>query len=526
MNGLSFTAFDWAILGGYIAILALAGYLSTRSNMEKADDYFLASHHAPTWLVAVSVLSTVQSAATFLGVPDNSFRGNYTYIASTIGALIGAWIVAVVLIPRFYAMGASTVYELLEQRFDVTARRAAAAMYLVGRILASGARLYLAAIAVSMIVFLDVAPEHIVIASFILLVFGLVFTFMGGLNSVIWSDLVQVVLYVGAAIMVLIFLLMKIPAGVPEIIEGLRHTPEGINKLEMIDTTFNFTAPFSIYAALTGLVLINLANAGLDQDTTQRLLACDNAKDGSRALYASVWVSIPVIFLFLMIGSLLYVFYERPDLMGTSAQTVSQSFKGEKITVFMHFILSEIPPGLRGLVTVGVIAAAAINSGLISMSAVFVNDFYRPWKERHGGTGAAGEAHYIFAGRMTMIALGLALFAMSILCHYWQRYSNSPLLEFVLGVMAFAYSGLLGVYFTAVFTKRGSSASVIAALAAGFITILFFQPYVVDSFGLPAVLKTIAFPWQLCVGTLVATLVCLIGNQLVKPDRQPDALPS
>lgn len=524
MNALSFTAFDWAILGGYVLILAIAGYLSTRRDMTKADDYFLASHHAPTWLVAVSVLSTVQSAATFLGVPDNSFRGNYTYILSTVGALIGAWVVATVLIPRFYAMGASTVYELLEQRFNVTARRAAAAMYLVGRVLASGARLYLAAIAVSMIVFLDVQPSHIVIASFILLIFGLIFTFMGGLNSVIWSDLVQVVLYVGAAIMVLVFLLMKIPASVPEIIDGLRHAPDGVNKLQMVDTSLSLTAPFSVFAALTGLVLINLANSGLDQDTTQRLLACRNSKDGARALYASVWVSIPVIFLFLMIGSLLYIFYERPDLMGASASQISQNFQGEKITVFMHFILSEIPPGLRGLVTVGVIAAAAINSGVISMSAVFVNDFYRPWKERHAtGADKPSEQHYIFAGRVTMILIGLALFAMSILCYYWQRYSNSPLLEFVLGVMAFAYSGLLGVYFTAVFTKRGSAASVIAALIIGFVTILLFQPYVVDSLGLPTAFKSIAFPFQLCFGTIVATLVCLMGNERKEEAAEPVA---
>jgi solute:Na+ symporter, SSS family len=505
MTPLQFTWLDWGILGGYVVILAIAGYLSTRRNMQNADDYFLASHHAPTWLVAVSVLSTVQSAATFLGVPDNSFRGNYTYIASTIGALIAAWFVAIVLIPRFYAIGATTVYELLEQRFDVTARRAAGAMYLVGRILASGARLYLAAIAVSMIMFLDVEPQHIVIASFVLLIFGLVFTFMGGLNSVIWSDLVQVVLYVGAAIMVLIFLLMKIPAPLPEIVDALINAPSGQDKLQLIDWSLDFTAPFSIFAAVTGLVLINIGNSGLDQDTTQRLLACDNAKHGSRALYASVWASIPVIFLFLMIGSLLHIFYERPDLMASGGSTVAKTFQGEKIT---------IPPGLRGLVTVGVIAAAAINSGLISMSAVLVNDFYRPWKERRG---QHSEQHFIRAGRITMVVLGLALFAMSILCYYWQRYSSIPLLEFVLGVMAFAYSGLLGVYFTAIFTRRGSSASVIAALIDGFLTILAFQGYIVDSLGLPVMMKTIAFPWQLCIGTAVATLICLLGNQPANP---------
>jgi solute:Na+ symporter, SSS family len=508
-TALAFTTYDWAVLAAYVALLALAGYWSTRRNMQTADDYFLASHHAPTWLVAVSVLSTVQSAATFLGVPDNSYRGNFTYISSTIGALLGAWLVGRVLIPRFYAIGASTVYELLEQRFDVTARRAAAAMYLVGRVFASGARLYLAAIAVSMILFLDVDAGHIVIASLVLLVFGLAFTFMGGLNSVIWSDLVQVVLYVGAAIMVLGFLLIKIPAPLPDIINGLSNSSDGVNKLQMFDFSLNLTSPYSLAAALTGLVLINAANSGLDQDTTQRLLACEDAKHGNRALYASVWVSIPVILLFLSIGALLHVYYERPELMGTTGGAVAATFQGEKISVFMHFILSEIPPGLRGLVVVGVIAAAAINSGLISMAAVLINDFYRPWAE---GGGERDERHYIRAGRFAVVVLGGLLFAMSILCYYWQKHSNLPLLDFVLGVMAFAYSGLLGVYFTALFTRRGNSASVIAALVAGFATILAFQGMIVDGLGLPTEMKSIAFPWQLCLGTTVATLICMAGK--------------
>lgn len=506
---LQFTALDWSILGGYVAILAIAGYLTSRRTLTTADDYFLAGHSAPTWLVAVSVLSTVQSAATFLGVPDYSFRGDYAYLTVTLSALLGAAFVARVLMPRFYAANATTVYELLELRFDVTARRAAGAMYLVGRVLASGARLYLAAIAVSMIMFLDVTPEHIVIASFVLLVFGLVFTFMGGLNSIIWSDLIQVVLYIGAAIMVLIFLLMKIPAPIDAIVQGLVHAPDGQNKLQLIDTSFDLSHPFSIWAVLTGLILLNIGNSGLDQDTTQRLLACEDAKRGSRALYWSVYASIPVIAIFLMIGSLLHVFYERPELMSVSTGAVAGSFQGEKITVFMNFILSEIPPGLRGLVTIGVIAAAAINSGLISMSAVAINDFYRPWVERRG---PKPEQHFIVAGRVMMLVLGLSLFAMSILCYFWQHYTSTPLLEFVLGVMAFAYAGLLGVYFTAVFTTRGSSASVIAALAAGFVTVLAFQPYVVTLIGLPARFAAIAFPWQLLVGTIVASVVCMIGG--------------
>ena len=484
----SFTMIDWAVLGLYVLLLAMAGWLTTRKGM-KSEDYFLAGHHAPTWLVAVSVLSTVQSAATFLGVPDNSYRGDYTYIGGVLAALIAAWIVANVLIPRFYVLRVTTVYELLEARFDARARRAAAVMYLVGRIFASGARLYLAAIAVSMILFLDVTPQHIAFAAFGLLVFGLVFTFMGGLESVIWSDLVQVVLYVGAALLVAWHLWSGLDMTLGEAMTALGP------KLSPVNPTLDLSAPWGLFAVLSGVMLLNLASSGLDQDITQRLLACEDAKKGARSLYASVWMSLPVILLFLVIGSLLYLHYQ-----GAAAG----SFRGEKVTVFMHYILTEIPPGLRGLVTVGVIAAAAINSGLISMSAVLVGDLYRPF------AGDKSEAHFVRMGRIASLVLGLALFAMAILSYYWQRYADSALLDFVLGVMAFAYSGLIGVYGVALFTRRGNSASVIAAFIAGFLTVLAFQPYVIDSLALPAGLKGVAFPWQLVLGSAVAALVCLI----------------
>ncbi|HVR90843.1 MAG TPA: sodium:solute symporter [Novosphingobium sp.] len=509
----SFTLADWMVLGGYVLILAAAGWLTTKRGM-KSEDYFLAGHHAPTWLVAISVLSTVQSAATFLGVPDYSFRGDFTYIGGVGAALIAAWIVGNVLIPRFYALKVTTVYELLETRFDATARRAAGVMYLVGRILASGARLYLAAIAVSMILFLDVSPQHIMVASLVLLAFGLVFTFMGGLNSIIWSDLIQVTLYVGAALMVLWFLWSKIPLSLPEAFDALVHSPaiDGgtKNKLAVINPALDFSAPFGIFAVLTGVMLLNLASSGLDQDMTQRLLACENAAQGRRALYISVLVSLPVILLFLVLGALLHLYYERPDLIASAGQ-VAPTFNGEKVTVFMQFILSEVPPGLRGLVTVGVIAAAAINSGLISMSAVLVGDLYRPF------AGQRSEAHFVRAGRIATVVLGFALFAMALLSYYWQRYADASLLEFVLGVMAFAYSGLIGVYAVALFSKRGNSASVIAALAAGFVTVLLFQPYVIDMLGLPVGMKGIAFPWHLVVGTLVAAAVCFAGRAALSP---------
>jgi solute:Na+ symporter, SSS family len=502
---LQFTPYDWAIVAAYILLLAVAGLMSSRRKLEGAADYFLAGKQASVWMVAISVLSTTQSAATFLGAPDYSFRGDYTYLASYLGAVVAAIVVANILIPKFYALRVNTVYELLDHRFGGQARAATAAMYLVGRVFASGARLYLAAIAISMIIFYDVAAGHIVMSSFILLALGLAFTFFGGLRSIIWSDLLQVVIYVGAALVVLIFIWTKIPADAGTIVQALAHPPAGDSKLQLLDFSGDFARPFTLLAIFTGFTLLNIGNFGLDQDTTQRLLACRDARDGKRALIASVLASIPVVLIFMIIGSLLYIFYERSDIMGRGAD-VARTFQGEKITMFMHFILSEVPPGLRGFLAVGVIAAAAINSGLISMASVLVQDFYRPWCDART---RRAESHFVQVGRVATIGLGLVLFAMSILCYYWQHYTSMPLLEFVLGVMTFAYSGLLGVFMAALFTRRGSSASVVAALITGFVAILVQQDYIVDIVGLPASWKSLAFPWQLTIGTLAAFLVCI-----------------
>lgn len=503
-----FTLLDWAIVGGYVLLLALAGILATRRQRD-AEDYFLAGHRVPIWLVAVSVLSTTQSAATFLGVPDYGYRGDYTYLTSYLGPLIAAFLIARFLVPRFYALGVTTVYELLAHRYDARAMRAAGGMYLVGRIFASGARLYLAAIAVAMIVFGDIAAEHILAASILLVVFGLVFTFVGGLRAVIWSDLVQVLLYVGAAAVVLWLLWTSIPAPASDIWQALSATPEGDNKLRLVDLSLDPKAAFSLPATVTGIVLLFFASMGLDQDISQRFLACHDRGEAKRALYASVLASLPVVLLFLAIGSLLYIVYQRPDLMGAGGGAAAGEFRGEKITIFMDYILTRVPPGVRGLVAVGVLAAAAINSGLISMASVLVQDFYRPWRERRR---PMPEHHYVAAGRSAMIGLAFALLGMSVLCYYWQRYTDTPLLEFALGVMSFAYSGLLGVYFTALFTRRGSSASVIWALAAGFAAIAVQQSYVVDRLDLPAAWKALAFPYQLCLGTAIAFAVCVLGR--------------
>ena len=491
----AFSWVDWCVFGAYFLLLALTSALFSRMRVRNTRDYFLGAHGVPMWAAAVSILATSQSAATFLGGPEYSYKHDLTFLGFYLSAFLGVLVVAKVLIPRFYAMDAVTVYELLEKRYGSQAKRDAAVMFLVGRLFASGARLYMGALAVSMILFLDIVPMHMLISVVILMLGALGYAYYGGVKSVIFSDTIQAITYIGAGIAVAVYLYRSLDTDIGTLTTMLTHE----HKLTLVDTSLS--GGFSIWALLGGWLLLNIAAYGLDQDMTQRALTCRDTKAAQRSLITSIVLTLPVALLFLIIGLLLFAHYHG---VGT---TPASEFAGEKITVLMDYILHEMPEGLRGLVTVGAIAAAlsSSNSVLTAMASVAIEDIYKPWHHRRV---AADESHYLRASRVAVLLFAALLSAMAMLSYYWQRYSDVPLLSFALGVMAFAYTGLLGVYGAALFTRRGSARSVRAALIAGFATVLALQPYVLgQSLGV-----SIPFAWQIVLGTLVAFGVMTVGR--------------
>ncbi len=511
------TLVDWLIIILYVAAVIGGGVALSRRATRSMQEYFLGGNQMSAWLVMFSVIATTQSAASFLGGPDYGFRSDYTYLGSSVGAVLAALFATRYLLARFYELKVTTVYELLAIRYGDGAKQAAGAMYLVGRVFASGARIYIAATAVAMMLFFDIEPQSVILAIFAIAVFSLGIALMGGVRSVIWSDLGQFIVYFGAALIALFSLWSQLSLTPAEMIAALRETPEGLNKLVLFDFSMDFSKPFTFWAIITGVFLLNVGSFGMDQDVTQRLLTCRDAKAGGQALVTSSLAAIPIVFVFVTIGQLLHLLYERPELMAsTGSGELMPEFNGESITVFMSYILSEMPDGVRGLAAAGIVAAAisTMNSGLSAMSSVLVSDFYRPWKEAGANS---GPEHYVAAGRWGMLLFAVLLSAMAVLCFYWQRYTDMALLEFALAVMSFAYAGLIGVFFTAFFTDRGSSVSVIAALVAGFATILVQQSYVVDSLGLWVQLKSLSFPWQLLIGVGVSMIACMAGtNRLAR----------
>ncbi|OHE10974.1 MAG: sodium:solute symporter [Sulfurimonas sp. RIFOXYD12_FULL_33_39] len=482
----AFSTLDWLVFGSYFFLLAISSFILSQTKINSSRDYFLSPNALPMIAVSISVLATSQSAATFLGVPEYSYKHDFTFIGFYFSALVAVIFVAYVLIPKYYEMKAVTVYELLESRYGQNSKKQAGIMFLVGRILASGARLYIGALAISMILFNDVIFLHVSISIFILMLGALAYTYFGGVRSIVLSDVIQAITYVGAGIAVLIYLYSSLND------IDIFKTLQEHNKLNFFEASLN--SEFNIFSLFGGWLLLNIAAFGLDQDMTQRVLACKDKNEAAKSLIISILMTIPVVLLFLSIGALLFIFYMQ--------SSVEQSFNGEKITIFMYYILNEMPDGLRGLVTVGAIAAAlsSANSVLGAMASVAIEDLYKPWRLKRGDI---DEYHFVKASRVAVIFFAVALSIMAIISYFWQRYSDLSLISFALGVMAFAYTGLLGVYFSAIFTSRGNEKSVLWALISGFITVLALQPY---TFGI-----SLGFSWQIILGTAVAFFVTQLG---------------
>lgn len=518
---------DWIVLLGYFVLLVATGLWFSRRKQENTEDYFLAGRRMPAWAVAVSIVATSMSAASFIGVPQSSYNGNLTYLATNIGMVLAAGVIALVFIPAFYRQRVQTIYELLGARFGSSASTCASVAFMLGRIMASGARIYIGAIPASIVVFGDLEPGHLVLAISLLSFIGVVYTLVGGVGSVIWTDVIQMGVFIGACIVAIVLIAGHIEAPWADVIAALRDNGGGASKLTLIDgglrdSGFDWFGAFTLPACIIGFTIMGIGSYGVDHDLVQRMLTCRDARRGSASVIGGILLGVPSVALFLVVGLLLWVFYQRPDL--TDAASVAPT---DTRRVFLTFIIEEMPAGVSGLMLSGLFAAglSSVNSTINAMSSTFVNDVYR--KMARG----RDERHYLRAGRMCVVGWGVVLGAFACVCVFWQQHvgrinESSGLLDFALSVMTFAYAGLVAVFLTALLTRRGTSASAIAALAVGFVGVALLDPlfwgWWVDLEGMKQAaartgerpllltLVSLAFVWKLVLATSVAMAVCVL----------------
>ncbi len=472
----------------------------------------------PIWAVAISIVATSLSAVTFIGAPQQSYSGDLTYLATNIGMVLAALLIAFVFIPKFYKSQSSSIYDLLERRFDTRARKAASITFLAGRVLASGARVYVGAMPASILIFgLDrgLDPNNLMLTIGALAIVATLYTLAGGISSVIWSDVIQYLILVGAAVVAIVLIAASFTAPMSEIIDALRTGTENqTSKLTVIDPSFDFKQPFTLPACIIGFTLLGIGSYGTDQDLAQRMLTCKSAKHGARSVIGGILLGIPTAALFLVVGLGLWIIYQRPELTNSNA-----SRTGDDVKVFLDYIMTEIPAGVRGLMMAGLFAAglSSMNSAINSMGAAFVEDLYKPIRPNQT------PKHYVTIGRVAVAIAGIALALCAVGCIFWNKSSGDTLINFALGTMAFAYAGLVAVFFTALFTKRGSSDTTILALIIGFLWMLFSQPVILNALSagnLESPLTHYAdyhFTWKLTIGVGLSMLVCMIGSPKTQP---------
>jgi SSS family transporter len=466
----------------------------------------------PSWAVALSTVATALSVATFTGAPQQAFAGDLTYLTMNLGGFVAIFIVAFVFIPRFYCAGTVTIYGYIDQRFGETSRMAVSVTFLIGRLLSSGARLFIAAIPVCLLLYGTVKPDKAQLVRAILIVgaVGVAYTVAGGIRAVIWTDSMQICIVMGALLLSIFLILHKIPLSLGQIVDVLRQptAATGASKLRLIDLSTDPSHVNTLWTALIGGTYMGLASYGVDHDMAQRMLTAKSPLRASLSLIAAQCMGVVVVATFMVAGLLLWIFYKRPDIMGNAAPTDPL---GDSTQVYPQFLLNHLSPGLVGLAMAGMFAAAqgSLDSAINAMASSAVSDLYWPIRRRMGLPVNTNTSQ----SRLAVLAMGLLLILFAIWSAFRYDAKKDTLLVFALGVMAFAYSGMLGVFMTALFTKRGNGKSVIAALIVGVLVTTALQKSVYPVwtkalFGKP---HQLAEFWWLPIGATISFLVCVAG---------------
>lgn len=487
---------DLTVLVIYVAgCTALGGWLGARGGGLKG--YFLGESSIPAWAVMISIVATETSTATFLSVPALSFRpgGNFTYLQLALGYLIGRIVVATLLLPAYFEGQMLTAYEVLNRRFGGATKTTAAALFLVTRTLGDGLRLYLAAV-----VLRELTGWPIAVAIAAMGAATIVYTYLGGMRAVIWTDVIQFAVYMAGAAAALWFLVGRIEGGW----SGLIETGRAAGKFRLFDFRLDPSAPYTFWAGVIGGMVLNTATHGADQLMVQRYLSARSRREAAGALVASGFVVLAQFALFLLIGVALAAVFQ-----GTARASITPD------GAFASFVVNDLPRnvGLIGLIVAAIFAAAmsTLSSSLNASSAATVNDLIGP--RLHD----ASEARLVRLSKRLTVAWGLAQMTVALQA----TRLNMTVVEAALTIASFTTGLVLGVFLLGRMGPWVRQPDALAGLLAGLAAVSYaaFGPMLRGT-ALAAVYPwttAIAWPWYALIGcgTVVLVGVALAGVKAV-----------
>jgi SSS family transporter len=476
-------ALDLAILVAYMAGMIVLGSWLGRGARDVAE-YAVGGRDLPWWLILFSIIATETSAVTFLSIPGFAYERDFTWIQIAFGFLAGRFAVAFLLLPQYFRGTLFTSYEVLHRRFGGATKQTASALFILTRSLADGLRLFLSALVLQ-----EMTGISIPWAVTALGVTTVVYTYLGGMRAVLWTDLIQFFLYLTGALIALGAILARLPGGWDQLIA----MGQAAGKLRAVNPTLDLSEPYGLWAGLVGGAFVALASHGVDQLMVQRYLSARGLPEARRAVWVSGLVAVAQFALFLLIGVGLWSFYQlhpptvpfdRPD------------------RVFARFILDELPTGLVGLL-LGAIFAAAMTSSLNSCATVAVNDLYLPGRE-------VSPERQLRLTRILTAVFGAVQIAVGI-AGQWLR---SSIVSSVLGIAAFTTGIVLGLFFLGMYTRRVGQTAALAGLVAGLagMTWIYFA-------------TPLAWPWYALAGSLLTVAAGLVASLRFREGRPRGAVP-
>jgi SSS family transporter len=543
---------DGAIVCAYFAMITAIGlYLGRRDR--SLSDFALAGRRVPWWAVMASIIAAETSAATFLGVPGEGYTTkSFAYVQIIVGLILGRVVVGHVFLKPYYTFKVYTVYDYLGVRFGPWTKAYVSALFLFMRTLASGTRLFIPSLVMVLAYRLFVGgaqPQFgqegvttagpYLVAIIALTVVTCLYTAVGGIKAVIWTDVIQACLMFGGALVAIGTLLAHV-GGLSEVIRAVPQLTthegyflhgfeadrvagwreaHGLAAMSLWDyVKLVLASDYTLFSALVGATLGNMAAFGTDQDMVQRMLTAETHQKARRSLITAAFMDLPVAGAFVFIGILLFVYYQQDPTFRPQATA----------DVFASYILNVMPVGVRGFVVAGVFATAmgSFSAALNALATSATNDWYIRWVP------GRSETHYVRAARwFTVVFAGLMVMIAGAFAYAKVTSPDVRIIPVVLGIAGFILGPMLGVFLIGMFTtRRGSDRGNMLAITAGLaatvvvgklhLTILNgIAPWLglAGTLQQPAWIPEVAFTWWAMVGALVVLAVGVLF-------RTPDAV--
>ncbi len=468
------TTADYLVIAGYLVAITLFG--SWVAKFQKTTkDYFLADRSTPWWGICFTIVATETSTLSFIGVPAQAYTGNFAFLQLALGYIIGRVIVSAIFIPAYFRGDLVTSYELLDRRFGPQVKTIASGIFLVVRSLADGVRLFATALVIAVVTQVPVTWTVLILGAAMI-----VYTVRGGAAAVIWTDAVQMFVYIAGAGRVFFALLERIPGGWTTVVD----TASAAGKFAMLNLTTDPQVTYTLWAGLIGGVALTLATHGTDQFLVQRLLAARSAREAGLGLTLSGVLVFAQFALFLLIGAMLYTFYQQ-----TPAPVLNRPDE-----ILPAFVVTSLSGGAAGFI-VAAIVAAALSPSLNAMAAVTVKDFYVPFVRPD-----ADDQTLLRVARRATIGWGVVQLGVAIGAQWMAR----SVLDAGLAVLSLAAGPVLGAFLVGVLTRGVRERAMLVGMVAG-IVVLFALWWT----------AAVAWSWYAFIGASVTAGVALVAQLVV-----------